>query len=128
LTCDSDGGNIALGKRCSLKRNTNIRQASSSQYEAGEKGDADMGHSRLCSFDCRLISGTKEYQVGIESIRQAKSFLSQKNVEVNGFVVDKVVMWPQSARAKRMVAGKDFLLIEPIGHGSVSVRRMNVED
>lgn len=87
-----------------------------------------MGHSRLCSFDGRLMSGTKEYRVGLESIRQAKSFLSEKQVEVNGFTVDKVIMWPQTARAKRMVAGKDFLLIERIGNNSVNVRRMNVDE
>lgn len=87
-----------------------------------------MGHSRLCSFDGRLISGTKEYQVGLESIKQAKAFLSEKQVEINGFTVDKVIMWPQTARAKRMVAGKDFLLIERIGNDSVNIRRMNVEE
>ena len=87
-----------------------------------------MGHSKICSFDGRLIYGTKEARVGLESIKQAKAFLSEKQVAVNGFKVDKVVMWPQTARAKRMVAGKDFLLVESTGPDSVSVRRMNVDE
>ena len=87
-----------------------------------------MGHSRICAFDGRLIYGTKEARVGLESIKQAKAYLSDKQVEVNGFRVDKVVMWPQTARAKRMTAGKDFLLVESIGGDSVSVRRMNVDE
>lgn len=74
-----------------------------------------MGHSRLCGFDGRLKVGTKEYQVGIESIKQAKGFLGQRNIDVNGFEVEAVYLWPQTARAKRMTYPGDYIRVNADG-------------
>lgn len=86
-----------------------------------------MGHSRLYAFDARLISGTKEYQVGCDSLKQAKNFLSEKMVEVNGFKVDKVILWPQTSRARQMTGyGKDLILVDRNGVERYAVDEGNV--
>jgi len=77
-----------------------------------------MGHSRLCSFDGRLIYGTKEARVGIETLKEAKHYLNNERI-----TVDKVILWPQTARAKRMAQGFDYILLTKNG-----IKRQNVQE
>ena len=74
-----------------------------------------MGHSRLYGFDGRLMSGTTEYRVGVDSLKQAHGFLSENQEVVNGFKVDRVILWPQTASAKRMTAPADYIEVSRDG-------------
>ena len=82
-----------------------------------------MGHSRLCEFDGRLMIGTKEAQVGIKNIKEARSWFSKNCKTINGFAVDKVILWPQTARAKQTAQGYDFIEVT-----KETINRKNVEE
>lgn len=70
-----------------------------------------MGHSRLCEFDGRLMIGTKEARVGIKNLKEARNWFSDSCKSVNGFSVDTVILWPQTARAKRFAQGYDYVKV-----------------
>ena len=68
-----------------------------------------MGHSIVCEFDGRLIIGTKEARVGVKNVKEGKTWFLDSCKTVKGFTVDKVILWPQTKRARNFTAPYDYI-------------------
>lgn len=85
-----------------------------------------MGHSRTYEYwgGLYLDGDDKEHVVGVNSLKQAKQWVdSPNNAAVYGQKdVVKVVLWPQTARARRFLAGRgDFIEVTKEGTRFVEV-------
>jgi len=76
-----------------------------------------MGRTRLCEYQGGLYfeGDEREHIVGVDSLKQARQWVDgTNNAAVYGQrQIVKVILWPQTARARRFCAGiGDFIVVE----------------
>lgn len=73
-----------------------------------------MGHTRLCEYQGQVtMADGHEFITGVENVKEARLWVTHNEARQYGqadFV--KIVMWPQTSRARRFVAGRgDFIVV-----------------
>ena len=66
-----------------------------------------MGHSRLCEYQGGVYladSPTRELIVGVKNVKEAKRWIEAGQTVTGQAAAVKVVMWPQTAKAKHFCA------------------------
>jgi hypothetical protein len=83
-----------------------------------------MGKSKLCNWYGELRMGSKACVVGLESIKQARSWLNSDNSVNPGMgIIDTVFMIPQTSRAKIQTKGFYCLKVTKLG-----IEYLNITD
>lgn len=77
-----------------------------------------MERTRLCEYQGGLYfegEPTREHVVGVENVKQARQWVDGPNnaAQYGQRQIVKVVLWPQTARARGFCAGRgDFIVVE----------------
>jgi len=78
-----------------------------------------MGRTKLCEYDAYITDAEGvEHRTGCENVKEAKAWIRTKGSVDDriGFVYVKVVLWPQTAKARKFCQGRaDFIVVTKDG-------------